>query len=350
MKKFYYFISMILLGLILTSYVKAGDENPGRIMGETDWYDYMRTSIGDYTYVDCFRNDGFGEYQVEWGIKQEIDRITQSNGHECVHETLYRNGLKFRDNYFYTDETGAYSSSNSFLIDLSYSPCEFIPQDYWLKTIDFNNDNWVMVEKNFDADHLGSNIYFTGTFKMTAKKSGDTSIKVGSESIPSRTIIYYLIIDGKFNKGTDTVNMKNFTHTMTSYVGKFAGPIAFKADIPKHNNPWFFEKGTIYRSNSTSYSRNVLSVDDIDLLSNINIYPNPFSQSTTINYELPLAGYVSLVIYDMLGNEATVLVDGWKEAGSHEARFDGSGLSAGMYFYVLRAGERVESGKVLKIE
>ena len=51
----------------------------------------------------------------------------------------------------------------------------------------------------------------------------------------------------------------------------------------------------------------------------------------------------------MLGNEAAVLVDGYKEAGRHEVRFDGRGLAPGVYFYVLRAGERVESGKLIRI-
>jgi len=91
------------------------------------------------------------------------------------------------------------------------------------------------------------------------------------------------------------------------------------------------------------------SVNDKISESNISIYPNPFSQSTTINYELREAGYVSLKLFDMLGNEVSVLVDEWQEAGRHQARFDGIGLPAGVYYYSLRSGERVESGKMILI-
>ncbi len=85
-------------------------------------------------------------------------------------------------------------------------------------------------------------------------------------------------------------------------------------------------------------------------IQNVSIHPNPFSQFSIFNFQFSKAGHVSLKVIDMLGNEVATLVDGFKEAGRHEARFDGSGLAPGMYFYVLRAGERVESGKVVKIE
>ena len=80
----------------------------------------------------------------------------------------------------------------------------------------------------------------------------------------------------------------------------------------------------------------------------LSIYPNPFSQLSIFNFQFSKAEHVSLGLYDMLGNEAAVLVDGWREAGRDEVRFDGSGLAPGVYFYVLQAGERVESGKVVK--
>ena len=78
------------------------------------------------------------------------------------------------------------------------------------------------------------------------------------------------------------------------------------------------------------------------------IFPNPFSQSTIINYELRMSGYISLELFDMLGNEVSTLVDGFMPAGRHEARFDGSSLAPGVYFYVLRAGSDVVTEKIVK--
>jgi len=61
-------------------------------------------------------------------------------------------------------------------------------------------------------------------------------------------------------------------------------------------------------------------------------YPNPFNPNTTISYQLPSAGIVSLKVYDMLGREVVVLVDGVKEAGYYNATFNGSDLASGIYF------------------
>ena len=70
-------------------------------------------------------------------------------------------------------------------------------------------------------------------------------------------------------------------------------------------------------------------------------YPNPFNPETTIRYALPQAGKVRLVVYDLLGQEVAVLVDGSRPAGHHTVRFDGGGLPSGSYVYRLQIGEEV---------
>jgi polygalacturonase len=61
-------------------------------------------------------------------------------------------------------------------------------------------------------------------------------------------------------------------------------------------------------------------------------YPNPFNPSTKINYQLPEASHVTLRIYDIMGREVAVLVDGNKGAGYYTAVFDGARLASGVYF------------------
>jgi hypothetical protein len=68
-------------------------------------------------------------------------------------------------------------------------------------------------------------------------------------------------------------------------------------------------------------------------------YPNPFNPSTTIRYALPARSYVSLTVFNTLGQEVAAMVNTYQGAGYHEVRFDGSGLASGVYFYRLRAGE-----------
>lgn len=67
-------------------------------------------------------------------------------------------------------------------------------------------------------------------------------------------------------------------------------------------------------------------------------YPNPFNPVTKIKYELGNSSFISLKVYDVLGNEVKTLVSNNQQAGSYEVNFDGSALSSGIYFYTLKAG------------
>ena len=59
---------------------------------------------------------------------------------------------------------------------------------------------------------------------------------------------------------------------------------------------------------------------------------------------------MTLKVYDVLGREVSVLVDEKNDAGVHEVRFDAAGLVSGVYFYRLRAGDFVQSRKLLLLK
>lgn len=79
-------------------------------------------------------------------------------------------------------------------------------------------------------------------------------------------------------------------------------------------------------------------------------YPNPFNPSTTIRYELPHQAVVKLEVYDQTGRKVRTLVDQTLQAGNHETRFDASGLSSGIYFTRLTAGNVTDTGKMLLLK
>jgi uncharacterized protein (DUF2249 family) len=75
-------------------------------------------------------------------------------------------------------------------------------------------------------------------------------------------------------------------------------------------------------------------------------YPNPFNPVTTIAYALKSSGKVRLAVYDLMGKEVAVLVDGVQSAGSHQILFSAEKLTSGIYFYKLQTGDRVFTSKM----
>ncbi|MRR36976.1 T9SS type A sorting domain-containing protein [bacterium] len=76
-------------------------------------------------------------------------------------------------------------------------------------------------------------------------------------------------------------------------------------------------------------------------------YPNPFNGSTTITYRLSSASAVRLTVYDLLGREMSVLVNERRDAGIHDARFEGSGLASGVYMYRVTAEGVTQTRKLI---
>jgi len=76
-------------------------------------------------------------------------------------------------------------------------------------------------------------------------------------------------------------------------------------------------------------------------------FPNPFNPSTTIYYSIPQSSFVTLKVYDILGNEIATLVNEEKPAGSYEVKLSTTTLSSSIYFYRLQASSFVDSKKML---
>jgi hypothetical protein len=78
-------------------------------------------------------------------------------------------------------------------------------------------------------------------------------------------------------------------------------------------------------------------------------YPNPFNPSSTIGFDLPVRSHVTLTVFDILGQQLLQLINGEVEAGYHDVRLEGTNLSSGVYFYRLRAGDFVQTKRLLLV-
>ncbi|MBI3766444.1 MAG: T9SS type A sorting domain-containing protein [Ignavibacteriales bacterium] len=76
-------------------------------------------------------------------------------------------------------------------------------------------------------------------------------------------------------------------------------------------------------------------------------YPNPFNGTTTIKFDLPYPEYVTLTLYNILGQEVTKLVDGFQDARRYEVTLEANGLATGIYFYRIRTPVFTETKKMV---
>lgn len=106
--------------------------------------------------------------------------------------------------------------------------------------------------------------------------------------------------------------------------------------------------GKIYRFNT-----DIIGIKNNNIVSSYSLgqnYPNPFNPSTKIIYEMPSPGFVKLSIYDVLGREVAVLINENQQSGKHEAVWNASAYSSGIYFYKLSSGNYSETKKMVLLK
>ena len=79
-------------------------------------------------------------------------------------------------------------------------------------------------------------------------------------------------------------------------------------------------------------------------------YPNPFNPSTNISFSLPSKSFVSLVVYDVTGRKVATIISEDMSAGNYTRQWNAQGLSSGIYFYRLQAGNFTETKKLVLLQ
>ncbi len=132
----------------------------------------------------------------------------------------------------------------------------------------------------------------------------------------------------------------------TSINGRQSGKFCFYATMTGHVFAYTGDNGNVVH---VAQEQRNLPVE-FSLSQN---YPNPFNPTTVIKYTIPHVGTqhaVSLHVFDLLGREVATLVNEKKPAGFYQIPWDASGLASGVYFYQLRAGNFIETKKMLLLK
>jgi hypothetical protein len=107
-----------------------------------------------------------------------------------------------------------------------------------------------------------------------------------------------------------------------------------------------------YKRNPTGNPTSIIDMDntipnDYILFQN---YPNPFNPATTIAFSLPLASYVTLKVFNMLGQEVATILSEQLATGRYEIKWDATGIGSGVYFYRLQSGKFTDTKKLILLK
>lgn len=181
----------------------------------------------------------------------------------------------------------------------------------------------------------------TWNYLLNDSGSSIVSINVYSEGVMYASGINTLNFSGGFIVRTSNGGISWNNETIPNPAGLL--------DIKNSNFKGFAVgvNGTIFKKD------NIVSVTQISTTvpSSINLYqnyPNPFNPETTIKFDISKSGFISLKVYDISGKEVQNLLNGVKEAGSYQLKFDGANLNSGVYFYkLLTNGTTITKSMVL---
>jgi len=179
--------------------------------------------------------------------------------------------------------------------------CNQVNRKLWFSGDPVTNVGWISTQ-NRDTRNLVS----TGPFELAKNK-------------PQEIIIAYVIGRGNDPLNSVTVVRENVQRAIQEYQSNFA---SMTYSAPPATNP------------VTSYV----------LYQN---YPNPFNPTTTIRYELPQDGVVTIDVFDILGQKVKTILNEFKKADRYEVTFRSAGLASGVYIYQLRVNEFITSKKMV---
>ena len=269
----------------------------------TDWYPL---NIGDkWEYYG--QSVGYSQVEV-------IGDTLMPNGKTYFILTLYDRKYQRVDNNRYVMVYNDYAENNEYIqFDIKNNAGEvFIKSGentfgYGIFATGIDNDN--LLQQNLEWKE------FREVFIDTAVVPPDT--------------LWNEVVDAYWPRITKGLGVTSYAYEFTKLVGAVINGVAY---------------GTL------------VNVNEIENVSNhfklYQNYPNPFNPSTTIKYSVPAVvnenfHSLQLAIYDILGREIKTLVNKIQSPGNYEATFDASDLPSGIYYYRLKAGDFIETRKMI---
>jgi len=278
-----------------------------------------------------------------------------------------------------TDTLRIFSIISTYKIfTVSPDSLSIMPNDSATITITFQPTHWGYIEKKYIVFNHNAK---TSSDSITVSGIGMQAILVMTYGVRREMPLTYIdfgtiksstfVIDSfrVYNQGNDDLRIKAFTTNPSFSVSPQSSmvvslwslvnqlPIYFKVTfkpsinhgredgyiILTHNGPSSPDSVYVFGNTTTSISDDkIVKPLEFELFQN---YPNPFNPSTIISFTIPHDSYVSLIIYNTLGQEVETLVDKLITVGKYSIRFETNNLPSGVYYYKLIAGMYTQTRK-----
>ena len=182
--------------------------------------------------------------------------------------------------------------------------CNEVDPHFWASGDPVTDVGWINISNSDQRNFVNS-----GPFKLEKDK-------------PQEIIIAYVMGRGTDFFNSITVARENVQRAIQEYENNFT---SMTYSPPPPVNP----------------------VTDYKLYHN---YPNPFNPTTTIRFELPQDGIVTIKVYDILGQEVATILNEFKKADRYEIKFNAKGLASGVYIYRMKVNDFIESKKMVVLK
>jgi len=245
----------------------------------------------------------------------QLDGISLDIEHRAVGNDNYRALLKEIGKYF-----GPLSSNSD---SQMYIAAMF--KGYWGEPgYDIGRSKDIMAHLNFLMDMAYFNSDYIGRFNQWADSIGSLKTMIG--------------VLNDYN----SLDSACIVAAWQPPSGPKAGIMVYAANNLKSYADSIFRSLAIPATNVDNSEKGI--PQEFALMQN---YPNPFNPSTTIEYQITEYGLVSIKIFDVLGKEVRTLVNEEKSIGTYEINWNAENLPSGVYFYQLKAGNYVETKKMI---
>ena len=331
---------------------------------------YIRWNDSDYVHIDFNMPDGT-VYQIFNQWHSFVSVSAEAGEHSLLYLNRNYGGYLYigpnADGYqiIFTDSIGmSYDRSAGYHYDDTRNIIEAIVYDSAGIPIYFNDyhqPNFLLTpiikissanfNLNFQITHhytrqpsvpgITSGVDFIDSVRMYSYYSKNDSIVYNLPIIPYH-ITTPVNINYNISVQLDTLLMND------GFVFNYKFLAKDKGIIPEYSNsPDTGYYQCIWDTTTTAIETEVSLLQDFSLSQN---YPNPFNPSTTISFTISDVRFTTLKIYDVLGREIVTLINEEKPAGNYEVEFSGSNLASGIYYYQLRAGDFVETKKMILLK